>query len=429
MIINAGKNSTGKILTVFLCLLSVIVLITITGFANKENDRELIKDKIMTYMTAIKKGDIMGVIEISGQKCDTGEAKEISENIKEAVNSLMKYELKEFTIKNIDVQGSIAFVTLDEKVKITFTMPGMPSPESEEGAEANDFRTITGEIVLIKRDGKWKIDAVNTIQFSKIRESFKSPEKLAELQKTMGIGKFLTMLADPDVSFFIVQTMSNFKTARAQGQVTACMSNQKNLGTALEMYSTDNEGHYPVSLTKLTPEYLRIIPTCPSVGHETYVDSYQSSQNPDAYSFYCKGHNHAAVGIPENYPSYNSTEGLNSGRGMDKGPQTTQPEAFSDKYLECCSNLKNIGTALEIYSTDNNDRYPAKLQQLVPEYLRLIPTCPAAAKDTYSESYQLSKDGKDYSFYCKGHYHKGEGAPENDPSYNSKTGLVKKKKL
>ena len=422
-----AKNSS-KILMVFLCLFSVVLFITITGFKDKENDRELIKDKIMTYMTAVKKGDVAGILEISGEKPDTDEAEETAKNVKEAIESLMKYEIRNFTIKKIDVQGAIAFVSLEEDVKITYSMPGMDPPESGDQSRADGFRTVTSEIVLIKRDGKWKIDAINTIQFSKIRDAFKNPEKLMEFQKTMSIGKFFTMLADPDISFIIVQTMSRFKTARGQGQVTACMSNMRNIGTALEMYSTDNEGHYPASLTQLTPDYLRIIPTCPAAEKQTYVDSYQVSQNPDAYSFYCKGDNHSIVGVPENYPSYNSTEGLNRGKEMKKGHIGTEPVAFSDKYQECCSNLKNIGTALEMYSTDYSGRYPVKLQQLVPEYLRSIPICPAAGKDTYSESYQMSKDGKSYSFCCKGHFHKSEGAPKDDPSYNSKTGLVKKKK-
>ncbi len=429
MIINAGKNSTGKILTVFLCLLAAIIFITITGFKDKENDRELIKDKIMTYMTAVKTGNVLGIIEISGLKIETDNRKMLAENIKEALGNLMQYEMKDFSIKKIDIQGAIAFVTLEENVKITFRIDTMNPPDSMEKVVDDGFKKITGDIVLIKRDGKWKIDAVNTIQFGKVKDSFNNPAQLAELQKTMGVGKFFTLLADPDLSFFIVQAISNFKSARAQGQFVCCESNLKNIGTALEMYSTDNEGHYPVSLTKLTPDYLRLIPTCPAAGKQTYVDSYQSGLNPDAYSVYCKGHNHEAIGIPEDYPLYNSTEGLNSGRGVEKGSRYSEPIAFSDKYSECCSNLKNIGTALEMYSTDYAGKYPAKLQQLVPNYLRLIPTCPAAGKDTYSASYQVSKDGKNYSFYCKGHYHKSEGAPENDPSYNSQTGLVKKKKL
>ena len=103
----------------------------------------------------------------------------------------------------------------------------------------------------------------------------------------------------------------NFLRARAQGQFTQCQSNCKNMGTALEMYSTDNSGHYPSALTGLTPDYLRIIPTCASAGdNSVYTSSFTSAKVPDAYTFYCSGTNHSAVGVPANYPQYNSTSGL-----------------------------------------------------------------------------------------------------------------------
>lgn len=53
---------------------------------------------------------------------------------------------------------------------------------------------------------------------------------------------------------------------RHQGQLTGCKSNQKNLAVALETYSTDFQGHYPPTLSLLTPNYLKIIPNCPSAG-------------------------------------------------------------------------------------------------------------------------------------------------------------------
>jgi len=108
----------------------------------------------------------------------------------------------------------------------------------------------------------------------------------------------------------------NFARARAQGQYTQCMSNMKNMATALEMYSTDNKGHYATSLAKLTPDYLRIIPTCASAGEDTYISTYQyeiadeKKGTHDAYTFYCRGHHHKDVGADENYPQYNSTLGL-----------------------------------------------------------------------------------------------------------------------
>lgn len=92
------------------------------------------------------------------------------------------------------------------------------------------------------------------------------------------------------------------------GTLTACRSNLKNISTALEMYSTDANGLYPLSLDALTPGYLRTIPTCPFAGSMTYV--YTSHSNPDNFTVYCAGNNHDASGMGPNQPSYTSTAGL-----------------------------------------------------------------------------------------------------------------------
>jgi len=62
---------------------------------------------------------------------------------------------------------------------------------------------------------------------------------------------------------------------QSRRQAERCHNNLKNVGIALEMYSTDFAGRYPkddpehwyteeASLRQLTPNYLRAIPTCPS---------------------------------------------------------------------------------------------------------------------------------------------------------------------
>jgi prepilin-type N-terminal cleavage/methylation domain-containing protein len=103
----------------------------------------------------------------------------------------------------------------------------------------------------------------------------------------------------------------NFIRARAQGMLTACRSNLKNIGTALEMYSTDNAGRYPSAKANLTPDYLKTIPTCPSVGNDSYA--YTSATSPDAYTVYCSGTNHSGASIAANFPQYNSAQGMVNG--------------------------------------------------------------------------------------------------------------------
>ncbi len=105
----------------------------------------------------------------------------------------------------------------------------------------------------------------------------------------------------------------NFIRARAQGQLTSCESNEKNMGTALEMYSTDNSGRYPTTTGALTPNYLKVIPTCPSAGSDTYSGAYAHTSNPDAYSYYCLGTNHTGASVSGGFPQYNSTQGLVTG--------------------------------------------------------------------------------------------------------------------
>lgn len=102
----------------------------------------------------------------------------------------------------------------------------------------------------------------------------------------------------------------NFIRARAQGQVTACKSNLKNIGTACEMYATDNSGRYETTSTQLTPNYLKIIPTCASIGTDTYTAGFTSASNPDAYTVVCSGSNHGGVNDSANNPQYTSTQGL-----------------------------------------------------------------------------------------------------------------------
>ncbi|MCE1248576.1 MAG: hypothetical protein LWY06_18210 [Firmicutes bacterium] len=99
-------------------------------------------------------------------------------------------------------------------------------------------------------------------------------------------------------------------TTEPEGMKLICSSNEKNIGTALEMYAVDNDGHYPKNLKKLTPDYLVKIPECQAAGKDTYSTSYKVSYKPDAYTFYCSGSNHSSAGLKPNFPLYNSWSGF-----------------------------------------------------------------------------------------------------------------------
>lgn len=104
--------------------------------------------------------------------------------------------------------------------------------------------------------------------------------------------------------------LPGFLGASDSGNVTACKSNLKNIGTALEMYSTDYAGRYPTALSALTPMYLKTIPTCPGARSDTYSQSFRSSENPDAYTVFCQGLNHKKNIKSPDFPKYDSFSGL-----------------------------------------------------------------------------------------------------------------------
>jgi len=89
----------------------------------------------------------------------------------------------------------------------------------------------------------------------------------------------------------------------------------------------------------------------------------------------------------------------------------------------CASQIKNIAVGLGMWAEDHHGRYPDRLQQLVPDYLRRIPECPAAGRDTYSSGYQVSASPARCTVVCVGHHHAAEDLPPNQPGYDSQTGL------
>ncbi len=88
-----------------------------------------------------------------------------------------------------------------------------------------------------------------------------------------------------------------------------CQSNLKNIGTALEMYATDNVGDYPPDLTFLLDAYyLRAVPTCPAVGYDTYSRGFSTVKGQKEFEVQCSGYHHSLTS--RNFPRYNNAEGL-----------------------------------------------------------------------------------------------------------------------
>lgn len=114
----------------------------------------------------------------------------------------------------------------------------------------------------------------------------------------------------------------NFMKARAQGQLTSCKSNVKNIGTACELYSTDNNGQYPDAITALqggtSGDYMKTIPVCPASGTKTQKSgdpgdyTYVVNGNFSYYGVYCSKADHTkAAGVTATgFPQFDSVVGL-----------------------------------------------------------------------------------------------------------------------
>ncbi len=106
----------------------------------------------------------------------------------------------------------------------------------------------------------------------------------------------------------------NCLRARAGGQLTACKSNLKNIGTAMEMYASDNGKHYPLTLGGITPNYLKTLPTCSSAGKMTYT--YIHSADMECYTAWCTEKRHPGTRLAPGFPQYDSVNGLYENAGQ-----------------------------------------------------------------------------------------------------------------
>ncbi|MGE0495629.1 MAG: type II secretion system protein [Vulcanimicrobiota bacterium] len=101
--------------------------------------------------------------------------------------------------------------------------------------------------------------------------------------------------------------------------------------------------------------------------------------------------------------------------------------AKSNSQLTACkSNLKNIATAVEVYSTENGARFPLGLNNLTPNFLKTIPTCPAIASNSYEASYVSHSVPDIYTVMCEGNNHLTLQIPANYPQWSSVQGLIER---
>ncbi|MCL5773286.1 MAG: hypothetical protein M1536_02765 [Firmicutes bacterium] len=320
----AGAVSTAVIVLIVL-LIASWAFIGAFLFLKKAQSEEGPKKFVAAYMDALKNKDFNKVFEILDFNLD----KNILDKIKEllANEEYLAWRINSYKITDVKVDGGFAKVSVEETDYKEFKGP---AKEAEKFIKPGE-NIVKETFYLVKDDGKWAIDPcrswINFKTFPLKAEDFQNikgseeeeaQKKMGAWINTIGFGQFFTVVASPSVAPVVAIgaaiAIPNFIKARGQAQFVACESNMKNIGTALEMYATDNFGRYPTSLSQLTPNYLKSIPTCPEAARDTYSSSYRSSVNPDAYTFCCSGSNHTREGVGENYPQYNSVQGLITGK-------------------------------------------------------------------------------------------------------------------
>ncbi|MFP4497386.1 MAG: hypothetical protein ACLFQV_04175 [Vulcanimicrobiota bacterium] len=99
---------------------------------------------------------------------------------------------------------------------------------------------------------------------------------------------------------------------------------------------------------------------------------------------------------------------------------------YRREFLECKTNLINIGTAVEMYHARYN-KYPQELKEISPDFITSIPSCPVAKTNTYSSGYIYRNNPQDeesaFTVYCNGHYHQKARIPAGYPQFSSKNGI------
>lgn len=90
---------------------------------------------------------------------------------------------------------------------------------------------------------------------------------------------------------------------------TACLSNIRNVATALQTYANDNHGNYPTMLTRLTEGTsppLRMVPVCPS-GEASYQTLLKVDNETHHFTIACNGlHSQQLPEVAPGYPQYDS---------------------------------------------------------------------------------------------------------------------------
>lgn len=86
---------------------------------------------------------------------------------------------------------------------------------------------------------------------------------------------------------------------QAERDLDQCCQNLKSYGLALEIYSMDFAGRYPLRPSALVSNYLTELPRCPTSGRPYTCTT---ASNPDLYTVVCEGRHHRGWSPKDGYP-------------------------------------------------------------------------------------------------------------------------------
>lgn len=135
------------------------------------------------------------------------------------------------------------------------------------------------------------------------------PEKKMQNPKPISTGPRRALIASGVILLAIVAVSWFILDSHHRKRLLECKTNLKDLGTAMEMYSTDYDGHYPSQLQMLTPNYLAELPSCPNSDGQYQLKTLPDAPGNDSgfedyYYIFCAGQNHQAAGEGKDQPAY-----------------------------------------------------------------------------------------------------------------------------
>lgn len=124
-------------------------------------------------------------------------------------------------------------------------------------------------------------------------------------------GKSVVVIMVAAVIIILVVVVPFYIQKNVKSRYDLCYSNLKKIGTAMEHYSSDNQGRYPHNLGAITPAYMLTIPTCPAARKITYL--YTRTEVPDCYTVWCNGNYHKSAREGRT-PEYDTEQGWNDSK-------------------------------------------------------------------------------------------------------------------